>query len=86
MSDGKCKGCSVSVRLSADEVERILAEYLCDHPADVVDDATHQKRLAICAECDDLQYATTCRYCGCLVPVMAKLAAKRCPRPGDVAW
>ena len=86
MSEDECKGCSASVRLSEEEVERILAEYLRDHPADIVDDATYQSRLAICGECDDLQYATTCRHCGCLVPVMAKLSAKQCPRPGNASW
>jgi hypothetical protein len=65
------------VRLADEEVERILAEYLRDHPADVVDDAAYRKRLALCGECGDLQYGTTCSHCGCLAPVMAKLADRR---------
>ena len=74
------------MRLADEEVERILAEYLRDHPADVVDDAAYRKRLALCGECGDLQYGTTCSHCGCLVPVMAKLADRHCPRPGNSVW
>ena len=86
MSDGNCKGCGATVRLSDEQVDRILADYLRDHPSEVVDDAAYQERLAICGECGDLEYGTTCRHCGCLVPVLAKLVAKHCPCPGDRAW
>ncbi len=86
MSDGNCKGCGATVRLSDEEVDRILADYLRDHSADLAGDATYDGRLAACGACDDLQYGTTCRHCGCLVPVLAKLADKRCPRPGNPLW
>ena len=86
MNDRNCKGCSASVRLSEGQVNRILADYLRDHPSELVDDATYRSRLDICRACPDLQYATTCRHCGCLVPVMAKLSHKHCPRPSSPAW
>ena len=76
-----CRGCSASVRLAPGEVQRILASYLVDHPnALLVDDATYARRLAVCRACPDLLYGgTTCRHCGCLVAVRAKLADKQCP-------
>ena len=75
----ECRGCSASVRLAPGEVERILAGYLADHPAALVDEATYARRLSLCNTCPDLQYGTTCRHCGCLVAVRAKLAEKTCP-------
>lgn len=67
------------MRLAPGEVDRILADYLKDHPSDLVDESTYNRRLSICAACPDLQYRTTCRHCGCLVAVRAKLASKPCP-------
>lgn len=77
--DRECKGCGASVRLSAGEVQRILAEYFDGREVSVVDDAEHERRLAICRSCDQLVYGTTCLHCGCLVEIRAKLAEQRCP-------
>jgi hypothetical protein len=74
-----CKGCSASVRLAPGEVERLLAEYLAKRPGALVDDATYDRRLGCCLTCPDLRYGTTCRQCGCLVAVRARLADKACP-------
>ena len=76
-----CRGCSASVRLKSGEVERILAEYLASRaePVALTDERTYAHRLVVCRDCPDLLYGTTCRHCGCLVAVRAKLADKRCP-------
>jgi len=74
-----CKGCSASVRLAPGEVDRILSQYLQGRPGGLVDEVTYADRLAICRGCPDLQYGTTCRHCGCLVEVRAKLSDKSCP-------
>ena len=85
-NDSDCKGCGATVRLAEEQLAAILAEYLRDHPGELVDDATYAARISHCRECDALEYGTTCRHCGCLVPVMAKFADKHCPRPGGRAW
>jgi hypothetical protein len=79
--DVECRGCGATVRLAAGEVQRILEEYLRDNPAPLSDEATCAARLALCHACPDLQYGTTCRHCGCLVEVRARLAEKVCPHP-----
>jgi hypothetical protein len=79
MQDQDCKGCGASVRLSDAEVRRILTEYFQGRAVSTVDDAEYERRLAICDACDSLQYGTTCRHCGCLVQVRAKLADRDCP-------
>lgn len=79
MDDSGCKGCLASVRLAPGEVQRILAEYFDGRAVPQVDDAAYHARLAVCSSCPDLLYGTTCRHCGCLVAVRAKLAEKSCP-------
>ena len=74
-----CKGCRGTVRLAPGEVDRLLAEYLRGTDAPLAGDEVYFQRLAACGACADLQYGTTCRHCGCLVAVRAKLADKACP-------
>ena len=80
-----CPGCERSsrLRLAPGEVDRILADYLRDRPDEpVADDTVVSARMAACGTCPDLQFGgTTCRHCGCLVAVRAKLARKDCPAP-----
>jgi len=81
-----CKACAASVRIPPREVERILAEFLREHPQRLAEDETYTLRLASCRRCPDLLYGTTCRHCGCLVAVRARLAEKHCPDPRGRAW
>lgn len=76
-----CKGCTATVRLKPSEVERLLAEYLRTHAEPRAGEAAVAARLALCADCPDLLYGTTCRHCGCLVAVRTALAAQACPAP-----
>ena len=80
-----CKGCGASVRVSEAEVKRMLGEMKLSDAQMVSEDVYHA-RLAICRSCDSLQYATTCRHCGCLVAFRAWLADKHCPDPGGGGW
>ena len=81
----ECKGCerSGAANLPEREVQRLLAQYLTAHgEARLVADNTYADRLAACRACPDVQFGgTTCRHCGCLVAVRAKLANKSCPAP-----
>lgn len=85
MNGPDCKGCqrSAAARLAPGEVNRLLAEYLASRPDEpVADDTTYEARLACCAACPDLTFSgSTCRHCGCLVAVRAKLLDKHCPAP-----
>jgi hypothetical protein len=85
MTDTGCKGCerSAGAHVPEHEVQRLLKAYLAGNPDErVVDDRIYADRLATCRACPDLQFAgTTCRHCGCLIAVRAKLARKACPAP-----
>lgn len=76
---GECRGCRIVMRLPTAEVDRLVSEYLSGNPGTVVDAATYERRLAICSDCPDLRYGSTCRHCGCLVAARAKIAEKSCP-------
>lgn len=81
MPEADCKACRISVRLPDAEVRRILAEYFAGREVALASDTEATRRLEICADCTDLRYGTTCAHCGCLVPVMARIAQKSCPNP-----
>jgi hypothetical protein len=76
-----CPGCGIGVRLSSGELERIIAEYFRGRSPRVVGEPEQDRRLALCGECPDLLYGSTCRHCGCLVEVRARLADYACPAP-----
>lgn len=76
-----CKGCGVTVRLPAAEIDRLVAEALRAHPMPLAHPDTAEARLSLCRACPDLRYGTTCAHCGCLVEIRARLAPKACPAP-----
>ncbi len=76
-----CPGCGISVRLSPGELERITAEYFRGERPELATDAEAERRLALCGPCPDLLYGSTCRHCGCLVEIRARLAPYACPAP-----
>jgi hypothetical protein len=76
-----CPGCGVAVRLSPGELERIVSEYFRGATPALADDGETERRLALCGACPDLLYGSTCRRCGCLVEVRARLADPGCPAP-----
>jgi hypothetical protein len=83
MTDLECKGCqrSTAANLPDREVTRLTAEYVAAHPGSrLVTHDVYTQRLAACQACADVRFGgTTCRYCGCLVAIRAKLAEKACP-------
>lgn len=81
-----CKGCGVTIRVPEREVRRILDAYLAEHPQAVAADGEYARRLSCCRACPELLDGTTCRHCGCLVAVRAKLAAQECPDPAGSRW
>jgi hypothetical protein len=87
MSDDRpCASCQPQVRLTKESLAKILADYLREHDEQVVDDAAYISRLGVCMKCQDLLGGCTCRHCGCLVQVRAKLAGKSCPSPAGAKW
>lgn len=86
MSDSNCKGCRASVRVSEESIKKLLSELLQDGTLTLVTDEEYDRRLAICRNCENLNYSTTCRFCGCIVQLRAKLAEKHCAKPGNETW
>ena len=80
-----CKGCSESVQVSDQQLERILNK-LALKPELVVSERVYEDRLSLCEDCPQLVYGTTCSQCGCLVKIRARMKDKSCPLPGEPRW
>ncbi|MNO25528.1 hypothetical protein D3C76_153680 [compost metagenome] len=79
-----CKGCTESVHVSPEKLERLIE--LAAKGRECAPDQEYGRRLELCMSCPSLQYGTTCRHCGCLVAVRAKLADSNCPFPSGSRW
>ncbi|MCZ1266538.1 hypothetical protein SAMN04487896_6107 [Paenibacillus sp. ov031] len=81
-----CKGCNDQYDVKISEAKMARLVELASRSRPVVEDAEYERRLSICSDCPGLQYGTTCRYCGCLVQVRAKLVESTCPFPYEPRW
>ncbi|WP_091002034.1 DUF6171 family protein [Paenibacillus sp. OK003] len=81
-----CKGCNDQYDVKISEAKMARLVELASRSRPVVDDAEYERRLSTCYNCPGLQYGTTCRYCGCLVQVRAKLVESTCPFPYEPRW
>jgi hypothetical protein len=82
----ECKGCRGTVRLSEQETKQIFGDAIKASNAELANEETYKTRLEKCNECSALQYGTTCKYCGCIVQVKAKLLNAKCPYPYEPRW
>ncbi|WP_413406618.1 DUF6171 family protein [Paenibacillus amylolyticus] len=81
-----CKGCNdqYDVKISDAKMARLVE--IASRSRETVQDEEYERRLSICFACPGLQYGTTCRHCGCLVQVRAKLSESTCPFPYESQW
>jgi len=79
-----CKGCERDIHVSEEQIQRML-DKLTD-AFDCVDDAQYAERINACQQCPALIASHTCRYCGCIVQVRAKLTERDCPHPDGSMW
>jgi hypothetical protein len=83
--DQNCKSCLTDARVTDEQIQRTLA-VLQLKGFDCVPEPVYQKRLAACSTCFSLHQQHTCKHCGCIVQVRARLADKNCPYPGQSKW
>jgi len=83
---GGCKGCTETVRRTPQEVEEWMRRRMSGPEWPAVPEQEYERRLAECRTCPSLVYGTTCKICGCLVQVRAKLPDARCPYPYEPRW
>jgi hypothetical protein len=76
-----CKACGFQARLKPEAVQRIIDDYFGDETPALADAETWRRRLDVCGTCPDLLLGNTCRHCGCLVEIRARIAEKACPAP-----
>lgn len=82
----ECKGCSATVHVTAEEITKLFGETLRVKNIKLTTDMEYERRLTECRTCEAFQFGTTCRWCGCLMDIKAKLTAARCPDPSGSRW
>jgi len=81
-----CANCSFPVEVSRAEIEGVLRGLSEQRGRPFADPDTAAARLNHCFRCDALGPGSTCRYCGALVEVKARLSDEHCPYPGKPKW
>ena len=81
----QCKGCSQTVIVPEEEIEKLLESAMNKGKA-TVNTEVYQKRVGTCMRCPSLLYGTTCKHCGCLVKYKALFIDKDCPHPDGSNW
>ncbi|BCG58073.1 DUF6171 family protein [Paenibacillus sp. URB8-2] len=84
-AESSCKGCREEYKLTEAQMERILKSSMFS-PDQCVPDEVYNERLRACRTCPKLEDGVTCRVCGCIIPVVARLRERGCPLPGGGLW
>lgn len=82
----KCKACSITVKISDDEISKAIEKLSRLKGIKFAADAIYQSRLEKCSSCQYLEYGTTCMQCGCIVQIRAKMKDSVCPLPHAHKW
>lgn len=80
-----CKGCRDGYKVTDAQMERLLRSSMFSADRCVADEV-YEERLRLCGGCPKLEGGATCRVCGCIIPVVAKLKERGCPLPGGGRW
>lgn len=75
----KCKRCGLKTALDDEDIAKMLDEVTHMKGVTLVADEEYNRRIAFCAECEKLQYGSTCMLCGAVVQVRCRLEKGKCP-------
>ncbi|MFC0212771.1 DUF6171 family protein [Paenibacillus chartarius] len=74
------------MHVTPEEISQLFGETLRVRNVKLTTEEEYDRRMSVCQSCEYFQFGTTCRWCGCLMAVKAKLAAARCPAPQGAKW
>ncbi|MFC5467221.1 DUF6171 family protein [Cohnella suwonensis] len=81
-----CKGCTATVHMTPEEIEQAFGSATGIKSVKLTTEAEYERRMDACRSCESFQFGTTCRWCGCLMAVKAKLENAKCPHPSGNRW
>ena len=81
-----CEACSVSVHLTPEEIKELFGKTVRVKSVKTVSEEEFTRRIEICKACEHFIYGTTCRQCGCVIQIKAKLTGAKCPNPYYDKW
>lgn len=76
----KCKRCGLKTVLSEQDIQKMVDDVTSMKGIRLVDDETYKKRFAVCENCSNFLYGSTCNVCGCVMQVRARLKDGKCPK------
>ncbi|MDP4097247.1 DUF6171 family protein [Paenibacillus sp. P96] len=85
-ADNFCKGCTATVHISEEEIQKLFGHVARIRSVKLTTEAEYERRMQTCRACEAFQLGTTCRWCGCLMEIKAKLQASTCPAPAGSRW
>jgi len=90
MSETKCKSCKENIRvkkhISQEEINEAIEKLARNKSVQFVSSEVYEFKLLQCKNCEYLEFGTTCRQCGCIVQIRAKLKDARCPMSKQNRW
>ncbi|MFB5265908.1 DUF6171 family protein [Paenibacillus enshidis] len=81
-----CKCCTATVHISEEEVRQLFGSVARIRSLNLATEEEYGRRMQACRACEAFQFGTTCRWCGCLMEIKAKLQASTCPSPAGSRW
>ncbi len=75
----KCKRCGLKTVLNEEEINKAVEQVTRMKGVRLASEEEFKNRFAVCAECEKLEYGSTCMLCGCIMQVRARLADGKCP-------
>ncbi|MFB5673960.1 DUF6171 family protein [Paenibacillus terreus] len=81
-----CKGCTTTVHVSEEEIRQLIGSVARIRSVKLTTEEEYDRRMQACRSCEAFQFGTTCRWCGCLMEIKAKLQTSSCPSPAGSRW
>jgi len=81
-----CKGCTATVHISEEEIRQLIGSVARIRSVKLTTEEEYERRMQACRSCEAFQFGTTCRWCGCLMEIKAKLQTSSCPSPAGSRW
>lgn len=75
----KCKRCGLKTALDDKDIAKMVNEVTHMKGVTLVTEEEYNRRISYCAECEKLQYGSTCMLCGAVVQVRCRLENGKCP-------
>lgn len=86
MNTNKCRKCRAEKALSNEQITEMVKQVTAMKGVKLAEQSEYERRIEICRLCEYFFAGSTCRLCGCVMQVRARLSDGKCPFPGKSKW